>query len=377
MNPPVVSVVMAAKNYARFLPVAVESVFAQTFDDWELLVIDDGSTDHTPAAVRPFLPDRRVRYFRSDKLGQPRAKNLGVRLGRGEFVAFLDADDAWEPTKLGKQLALFRDRPEVGVVFCRRSLIDERGNDIPRRESSSQGRRNGIRQLVAPPTRRRNAADLPRKGGGEKKGASDFPDLPPCGGGGERSEPAGGTGGTNYGKSPALPRGRVLPHLFVQNFVCFSSAVVRRAALSHVGAFDPQWDLAIDYDLWLRVARHYEFDFVDEELVKYRTGHGNLSKKLADRVDTALSIMHRAESRYGVAEEVPADRVAEAHASTCRTLAYVMRPSEPATAARWYLRALRWPAGRVASVRGLIAAVLRLASGRRIVGSPENATENR
>src|SRR5205814_1803233 len=61
---PTVSVVMAAKNYARFLPAAVESVLAQTFADWELLVIDDGSSDLTPEAARPFLADRRVRYFR-------------------------------------------------------------------------------------------------------------------------------------------------------------------------------------------------------------------------------------------------------------------------------------------------------------------------
>jgi len=301
--------VMAAKNYARFLPAAVESVFAQTFADWELLVIDDGSADNTPDAVKPFLADRRVRYVRSDRLGQPRAKNLGIGLSRGAFVAFLDADDAWEPAKLDRQLALFRDRPEVGVVFCRRSLIDESGNPLAARPS------------------------------------------------------------------PAPPRGRVLPELFVQNFVCFSSAVVRREVFAHVGGFDPQWDLAIDYDLWLRVARHYAFDFVDEELVKYRTGHGNLSRKLADRVETALSIMRRAESRHG--GEVPPGRVAEAHASTCRTLAYVLRESEPGTAARWYLRALRWPAGRVASAKGLVAAALRLASGRRSAGSPENASENR
>ena len=108
---PRVSVVMAAKNYARFLPAAVESVLAQTFADWELLIIDDGSTDDTPEAVRPFLADPRVRYFRSDRLGQPRAKNLGIGLSRGEFVAFLDADDAWLPTKLEKQLALFARRP--------------------------------------------------------------------------------------------------------------------------------------------------------------------------------------------------------------------------------------------------------------------------
>jgi len=124
---PRVSIVMAAKNYARFLPVAVESVLAQTFADWELLIIDDGSTDRTPDVVRPFLADHRVRYSRADRLGQSRAKNLGIRLARGEFVAFLDADDAWLPTKLEKQLALFANRPEVGVVFCRRMLIDEIG----------------------------------------------------------------------------------------------------------------------------------------------------------------------------------------------------------------------------------------------------------
>ena len=115
MTLPLVSVVMAAKNYARFLPAAVESVFAQTFADWELLVVDDGSSDDTPAAVRPYLSDPRLRYLRSDRLGQPRAKNLGIGLSRGEYVAFLDADDAWERTKLGKQLALFRNRPDVGL----------------------------------------------------------------------------------------------------------------------------------------------------------------------------------------------------------------------------------------------------------------------
>jgi glycosyltransferase involved in cell wall biosynthesis len=306
-----VSIVMAAKNYARFLPEAIESVLAQTFADWELLIVDDGSTDYTPDVVQPFLADPRVKYTRSDRLGQSRAKNLGIRFARGEFIAFLDADDAWEPTKLDKQLPLFMNRPEVGVVYCRRGLMDEAGNALPQRLSS------------------------------------------------------------------APPRGRILDRMIVQNHVCFSSAVVRRIVFSHVGLFDPEWDLSIDYDLWLRVARHYEFDFVDEELVRYRTGHGNLSKKLADRVDTALSIMHRAETRRDLASEVPAEAIAEAHASTCRTMAYVMRASEPLTAARWYIRALRHPHDRLASLKGLAASLLRFLSGRRSAGSPENATVNR
>ena len=298
---------MAAKNYARFLPEAVESVFAQTYTDWELLVIDDGSSDDTPGAVRPYLADRRARYFRSDTLGQPRAKNLGISLSRGRFVAFLDADDAWESTKLEKQLAVFSAKPDVGVVFCNRSLMDEEGRTLP------------------------------------AKPASDF------------------------------PTGFVLPQMFTQNFVCFSSAVVKRDVFAHVGRFDPLWDLAIDYDLWLRVAKFHRFDFVDEELVRYRTGHGNLSKKLRDRVDTAMSVMHRAESRYGVRDEVPAEVIADGYASTCQTLGYVLRASEPTASLRWYLRALKWPARRVISLKGLAAG---LVAGPREKGAAENASAN-
>jgi glycosyltransferase involved in cell wall biosynthesis len=308
MSEPTVSVVMAAKNYARFLPAAVESVLAQTFPDWELLVIDDGSADATPAVVRSYLGDPRVKYVRSDNLGQSRAKNLGIGLSRGRFVAFLDADDAWQPTKLEKQLARFRG--DVGVVYCRRSLMDEEGRPLSQKPS------------------------------------------------------------------PAPPTGRVLTPMFVQNFVCFSSVIVRREVFSAVGAFDPEWDLAIDYDLWLRVARGFGFDFVDEELVAYRTGHGNLSKKLADRVATALSIMHRAETRYGVGDEVPAGVIAAGYASTCRTLAFVIRTAEPLAAAMWCAKAMWWPDGRFTSAKGLAAALVAWARRRREPGAAENASAN-
>jgi glycosyltransferase involved in cell wall biosynthesis len=308
---PTVSIVMASKNYARFLPSAVGSVRAQTFTNWELLIIDDGSTDDTAATIKPFLSDARIRSIRSDHLGQTRAKNLGIALSRARLIAFLDADDVWLPTKLDKQLAVFQAQPETGVVFCRRKLIDDAGKELPPRPTSD-----------------------PR-------------------------------------------RGRVLDQLFVQNFVCFSSAIVQREVLSHVGALDPRLDLAIDYDLWLRVARHHTFDYVDEALVLYRTGHGNLSSKLTDRVAIALSIMQRAVLRYGVAEEVPASQIAEGYASTCRTLGYVLRGSEPWASARWYWRALQWPAGRLTSIKGLLAIGLRRFTRPRLAASAENASENR
>jgi glycosyltransferase involved in cell wall biosynthesis len=278
---------MAAKNYARFLPMAINSVIAQTIPDWELLIVDDGSTDSTPETVRPYLSDPRIRYFRSDRLGQSRAKNLGTRLSRSDIIAFLDADDAWVPTKLEKQLSLLAARPEVGVCFCRRKLMDEAG----------------------------------------------------------RVRPA---------QDPSPPRGRVLDTLFVRNFICFSSSVVRRSVFDHVGGFDPCWDLAIDYDLWLRAARHTEFDYVDEELVYYRTGHANLSQRIADRVQTVLSIMTRHTENYGLAAELPRAVIGEGFASTCRTLGYELRQSAPLTAASWYWRALQYPGRRWLAVRGLI-----------------------
>src|SRR5262249_6163343 len=154
------------------------------------------------------------------------------------------------------------------------------------------------------------------------------------------------------------------------------SSVVRREVFSHVGRFDPQWDLAIDYDFWLRAARHYAFDYVDEDLVLYRTGHGNLSKKLADRVAIAMSIMDRAVNRFGMDGELSREVIAEGFASTCRTLGYVMRPSEPRTSARWYLKALRWPNERAAGCKGLVAAAFVAFRGKREPCVAENAAAN-
>lgn len=176
---------------------------------------------------------------------------------------------------------------------------------------------------------------------------------------------------------PTPPTGRVLDQLFLRNFVCFSSVAVRREVFDHVGGFDPALDLAIDYDLWLRAARHYDFGFVDEELVLYRTGHGNLSKRLADRVATADTIMTRAVERRGLGELLPAEVVGEGYASTYTALGYTLRHTDPVAAAGWYARALRWPGRRWESAKGLAASMLAWASARREQPAPENAAANR
>jgi glycosyltransferase involved in cell wall biosynthesis len=128
---PAVSVVMAAYNAERFIGLAIESALSQTAGDLELIIVDDGSSDGTEHAIAPFRADPRVRYSRQENSGQCAAKNKGIELARGDFVAFLDADDLWRRDKLERQLRLFEDRPDVGVVYGFLEKIDGAGQPLP------------------------------------------------------------------------------------------------------------------------------------------------------------------------------------------------------------------------------------------------------
>jgi glycosyltransferase involved in cell wall biosynthesis len=291
MQTPAVSIVIATRNYGQYLAVALRTVLDQTWHNLEVLVIDDGSTDNTPEVVRPFLVDSRIRYHRTDGLGQSRAKNLGIQLSRAPFIAFLDGDDEWLPTKLERQMPLFDD-PCVGVVYSRRKLMDEAGDDLPTPEAQ-------------------------------------------------------------------FARGQIYDHLLVRNPVCFSSVVVRRVVFESVGMFDPALPLAIDYDLWLRVARHFEFDFVDESLVRYRTGHANLSSRIVERITVVLAILQRSLVRRGNSASADLVAVGEAWSSTCRTMGFVLRDFKPVAASAWYLRAANHDRSYFAALRAIAAILIR------------------
>jgi len=128
-QPPSVSIVIATYNMAAYLPLAVRSALDQSYQDVEVLIVDDGSTDDTRSIVKPLLEDSRARYFFQENRGQASAKNRGVKESRGRYVAFLDADDLWARDKLEQQLPLFR-RTAVGVVYSRVAYIDEGGNEL-------------------------------------------------------------------------------------------------------------------------------------------------------------------------------------------------------------------------------------------------------
>ena len=125
---PRVSVVIPAYNHARFLPDALESVLAQTFRDFEVLVVDDGSTDNTGEVVAAFAP--RVRYIHQHNGGPSRARNTGIRHTTGEYVAFLDADDTWMPEKLALQVGYLDTHPDAGLVFTKVMVTTEAGQQL-------------------------------------------------------------------------------------------------------------------------------------------------------------------------------------------------------------------------------------------------------
>lgn len=113
-----ISVVMPTFNRALFLGDAVQSVLSQDYRDWELMIIDDGSTDDTANAVQPFLSDRRVKYFQRPRSGVSSARNFGLANARGSVIAYLDTDNLWYPGYLKTLSIVYSAKPDVDCAYA-------------------------------------------------------------------------------------------------------------------------------------------------------------------------------------------------------------------------------------------------------------------
>jgi len=258
-----ISVVIPVHNGAGFVADAVRSVLAQRFPDREVVVVDDGSTDATPEVLREF--GERIRTVRQPNRGVSAARNRGVVEARGDWVAFLDADDVWHPDKLQVQADVVGETPEVGLVFTEFDLADARLEITDR---------HALRRVY--PAFRTYGLTFDRI----------FPDVRV-------------RGGASVDDACRIYRGDAMEALFLGNMINTSSVLVRRALFTDAGAFDEALRTQEDYDLWLRIAERAPLAFVERSLVVTRRRPGQLTARenVLEIAEVSLDVVERAACR--------------------------------------------------------------------------------
>lgn len=206
-----VSVIIPTYNRVKLLNNSVASVLSQTYRDFELLVIDDCSTDNTSDFLSN-IADRRVRCIKNtSNKGITATRNIALSNANGKYIAFLDDDDEWMPDKLEKQINLMENSSKgLGCIYTGCNLVDAEDN-------------------------RFNQTTVP-----------------------------------HY-------RIRILNELLLENFIITSSTLIKADCFETVGMFDESMPFAEDYDMWIRIAQAFDFDFVRSPLVNYRIHRNSIS----------------------------------------------------------------------------------------------------
>lgn len=132
MKPGLVSIITPCYNGAKYIGETIDSVISQTYPDWEMIIVDDGSKDNSAQIVREYAEkDSRITLVQQENAGSAAARNNGIRRAEGQYMALLDADDLWHPDFLEKQIAFMKEKDAV-CVFCSYRRIDENSKEIMR-----------------------------------------------------------------------------------------------------------------------------------------------------------------------------------------------------------------------------------------------------
>ncbi|MFH1612854.1 MAG: glycosyltransferase [bacterium] len=193
-----ISVIIPTYNCAQSLLEAIESVLNQSFKDYEIIVIDDGSQDETKNVIDSYM--KNICYIYQQNQGVACARNLGIKKAQGKYIAFLDADDIWIKDKLKMQIECFEKYPEIGLVFSDLIILNE------------------------------NKEEKEYKIGNFKKDVEA---------------------------------------LIQHNFIPTSKVMVKKECFEKVGMFE-NFNLAEDYNLWLKIIQHYSIYHIPQCLVKYK-----------------------------------------------------------------------------------------------------------
>lgn len=243
---PHVSVVIPVRNGKDYLQEALDSVLKQSFTDLELLLINDGSTDDD--YDRYAIQDQRIRVIHLAGTGVSRARNVGMAQSRGEFIAFLDADDLWFPGKLEAQVRYFDSHPDVGVVFGK-----------------------FIRWPVLPD-------------GGFAPTSSLIQDV------------------AQLSKTEEERSGWLYTRLLDGLLVGMNTAVVRRSVYEAIGGFNESMRQGEDYDFWLKASRIAQMHSLDGDVALYRIHPASAMHRLSK--DNQLSILLKmATMRWGLNDQ--------------------------------------------------------------------------
>jgi len=243
MTPGLVSVVIPAYNRAALLLQAVDSVLAQSYAAHEVLIVDDGSTDGTREAVASrFGSNPKVRYFHQTNAGVSAARNRGLREAGGEFVAFLDSDDAWLPGKLDAQVAVLRALAQAGMVWSDMRAVDDAGKVLHERY---------LRIMY-------HAYRYFPKPSGLFSRESTLADA---------GVPAGGLPGDTR-----VFTGDIFGPMVLGNLVHTSTVLLRRSRREQVGFFDEAYRTGEDYKFHLHTCRAGPVAFIDAPTILYRVG---------------------------------------------------------------------------------------------------------
>ena len=130
MNNGLVSIIMPSYNTANYIGESINSVINQSYKNWELIIVDDCSTDNTDEVIKDFLKDSRIKYLKNkENSGAAISRNKALRMAKGEWIAFLDSDDLWNHKKLEKQIK-FMEQNKYNFSYTKYREIDEQGNNL-------------------------------------------------------------------------------------------------------------------------------------------------------------------------------------------------------------------------------------------------------
>jgi glycosyltransferase involved in cell wall biosynthesis len=236
-NPFSIDVVIPAYNAEKFITETLRSVGAQDVPIRSVIIVNDGSEDNTEARVLDFqkvATHLKINLINQSNHGLSAARNIGISHAKADYIALLDADDLWSPHKLSSQIQLFQaaENPNLGLVYCAYERMNEGGKILD----------SGPKGVIAPKL-----------------------------------------------------RGKVYKSLLRGNFISGSgsSVLIKRTVFDSVGLFDENLKACEDWDMWLRIAKHYQFDYVDKSLVLIRIHQNNMQKDAMRMITAELMMLNK------------------------------------------------------------------------------------